>query len=63
MMARPALSEHPLLKRLSTQGEMIVDELARDLNLDVATLTAQLFDLELDGYVEALPGGRYRLRN
>ena len=63
MMARPALPEHPLLKRLSRQGEMIVDELARDLNLDVATLTAQLFDLELDGYVEALPGGRYRLRS
>lgn len=57
----PALPEHPILGLLVSQGEMQVDELARALSLDVASLATQLFDLELDGYVEALSGGRYRL--
>lgn len=61
-MACPALPKHPVLELLSQRGELLVDELARSLSLDVATLATQLFDLELEGYVEALAGGRYRLR-
>lgn len=58
---RPALPDHPILNLLAQQRELQIDELAHTLALDVATVAAQLFDLELDGYVEALSGGRYRL--
>lgn len=60
-MASPALPDDPVLALLTSQGEMQVDELARALTLEVSTLSVKLFDLELDGYIEALSGGRYRL--
>ena len=52
---------HPLLSLLAEQGMMSVDELARLAGKDLMTVRSELFDLELDGWVQARAGGGYAL--
>ena len=52
---------HPLLSLLAEQGMMSVDELARLSGKDLMTVRSELFDLELDGWVQARAGGCYAL--
>jgi DNA processing protein len=53
--------DHPLLALLHEKGNMHVDELSRAMKLPVHQITAQLFELEMDGHVQATPGNMYRL--
>lgn len=52
---------HPLLSLLAEQGTLSVDELARLSGEDLMTVRSELFDLELDGWVQARAGGCYAL--
>ena len=52
---------HPLLSLLAEQGTLSVDELARLSGEDLMTVRTELFDLELDGWVQARAGGCYAL--
>ena len=52
---------HPLLSLLAEQGMLSVDELARLSGKDLMTVRSELFDLELDGWVQARAGGCYAL--
>ena len=52
---------HPLLQLLAEQGTLSVDELARLAGKDLMTVRSELFDLELDGWVQARAGGCYAL--
>ena len=52
---------HPLLSLLTEQGMLSVDELARLSGKDLMTVRNELFDLELDGWVQARAGGCYAL--
>lgn len=52
---------HPLLQLLAEQGTLSVDELARLAGKDLMTVRSELFDLELDGWVQARVGGCYAL--
>ena len=52
---------HPLLSLLAEQGTLSVDELARLSGKDLMTVRSELFDLELDGWVQARAGGCYAL--
>jgi DNA processing protein len=58
-----AAAEHPvhtpLLKALGFDP-VDVDTLAARCNCDIATISAQLLALEMEGAVEMLPGGMYR---
>ena len=52
---------HPLLSLLAEQGMLSVDELARLSGEDLMTVRSELFELELDGWVQARAGGCYAL--
>lgn len=52
---------HPLLAILIEQGMLSVDELSRLSGMDLLTVRSELFDLELDGWVQARAGGCYSL--
>ena len=52
---------HPLLSLLAEQGMLSVDELAHLSGKDLMTVRSELFDLELDGWVQARAGGCYAL--
>lgn len=55
--------KHPILKELSRADELTLEDLALRLGEEVPTISAQLFDLELDGLIRAMPGGRYALKH
>lgn len=50
-----------ILLLLGKHKEMGVDELAAGLGLPVYRLSSLLFELEMNGFVKAIPGNRYRL--
>jgi len=52
---------HPLLTILIEQGMLSVDELSRLSGMDLMTVRSELFDLELDGWIQARAGGCYSL--
>ncbi|MFZ6655203.1 DNA-processing protein DprA [Undibacterium sp. TJN19] len=52
-------SEHAILKELG-YDPMHMDILASRTGIDIASLNAQLLNLELDGQLESLPGGLFR---
>ena len=52
---------HPLLSLLAEQGMLSVDELAHLSGKDLMTVRSELFDLELEGWVQARAGGCYAL--
>lgn len=54
---------HPILSELQKVDELTLEDLALRLGEEVPTISAQLFDLELDGLIRALPGGRYALKH
>ena len=54
---------HPLLALLFDRGNMHVNQLAQLMNQPVHLLSPILFELEMEGYVEALPGGIYKPAN
>lgn len=54
--------DDPILGLLSQNGSSSLDELIYETGLSFQLITEKLFDLEMDGLVQALPGGRYKLR-
>lgn len=54
---------HPILKALRTADELTLEDLALMLGEDVPTISGMLFELELEGKIHSLPGGRYCIRN
>lgn len=56
----PAPGELPLLDGLLRHGPVGMDELVRQTGRDAAELSAALARMELEGRVNALPGGRFQ---
>lgn len=55
------LPEDPILQLIAKEESMLFDELLLKSDLRASDLSSKLFDLELEGYIESLPGGRYTL--
>lgn len=55
--------KNPIINELRIVGELSVEDLALRLGENLSTISAQLFDLELDNKIRALPGGKYTIRN
>ena len=53
--------DDPILNLLREQETMHFNDLVVRLGLSAAELSGRLFDLELDGFIESIPGGRYGL--
>lgn len=54
---------HPILKALHTADELTLEDIAMMLGEDVPAVSGMLFELELEGKIYSLPGGRYCIRN
>ncbi|MDR0393951.1 MAG: DNA-processing protein DprA [Tannerella sp.] len=54
-------SDHPIIRLLTEKGMFQINDLAAEMNLPVHRLSSMLFELELEGYIKALPGGIYKL--
>lgn len=52
----------PLVRLLKSVDEISIEDLVARLGDPLSLISAQLFDLELDGHLHSLPGGRYRWR-
>ena len=53
--------EHRIVKELREVGELTLEDLSAHLGVPLSTISAELFELEMDDKVRALPGGRYVL--
>ncbi|MDR0795453.1 MAG: DNA-processing protein DprA [Tannerella sp.] len=53
--------DHPILSLLAEKGEFHINELATLMNLPIHHLSPMLFELELEGHIQTLPGGVYKL--
>ena len=53
--------DHPIIRLLQKKGEFHVNELAIEMDMPIHKLTPTLFELEMEGYIKAFPGGIYRL--
>lgn len=51
--------DNPLIALIRQRKEIHINELAIALEITIAELSVQLFELEMDGKIKALPGGRY----
>lgn len=51
---------NPLLQLLREKKEMHINDLSLEMNLPVHQLSNKLFELEMDGFVKAIPGSRYK---
>ncbi|MDO5036363.1 MAG: DNA-processing protein DprA [Porphyromonas sp.] len=56
-------TRHPILAELAKVDVLTLEDLSMRLGMTIPEVSAQLFDLELDGKIRALPGGRYVLRH
>ncbi|MDD2436465.1 MAG: DNA-processing protein DprA [Massilibacteroides sp.] len=50
----------PVLALIRKQGDIQIDELAIRLEIAISELSVHLFELEMEGKIKAIPGGRYR---
>ena len=48
------------LRAIQESGEIQVNELGRQLDIPFHQLSSILFELEMEGLIQALPGGRYK---
>lgn len=55
------LPDDPIINLLRKADTMHFNEIILALKCSPAELSGRLFDLELDGYIEAIPGGRYAI--
>lgn len=55
------LPDDPILQIIAREEAILFNDLLLKTNLRSSELSSKLFDLELDGYIESLPGGRYTL--
>ena len=54
-------SDHPVLSLLAENKELQINDLSTILNLPIHQLSPMLFELEMKGYIKALPGGVYKM--
>ncbi|MDY3883872.1 DNA-processing protein DprA [Porphyromonas somerae] len=54
---------NPILKALRTADHLTLEDLALQLGEEVPTISGMLFELELNGQIHSLPGGRYCIKN
>lgn len=50
-----------IMDLLREKKEMHINDLAVEMDMPVYQLSSLLFELEMDGFVKAVPGGKYRL--
>lgn len=55
------LPDDPVLQIIAQHEAILFNDLLIASDMQASTLSAKLFDLELDGFIEMLPGGRYTL--
>ena len=48
------------MRAIQESGEIQVNELSRQLDIPFHQLSSILFELEMEGLIQALPGGRYK---
>lgn len=53
--------DHPLLRLIAEYQPVQINELIQRTGISMAEISAELFDLELDGHIKTLPGGLYVL--
>lgn len=53
----------PVLRELRTTDQLTLEDLSLRLGEDVPSISSRLFELELDGRIRSLPGGRYCIKN
>lgn len=53
-------SDHPVIAAIRQNKEIHINDLAIRLEMTISELSVLLFELEMDGKIKALPGGRYR---
>lgn len=61
LFEEPDLPDHPLLKLIAQWQPIHLNDLIRRSGTPAGEVGAQLFDLELDGHIQAMPGGLYTL--
>ncbi len=54
--------EQNILNLLQTKKEVEIDVIAIQLNTSVSTLAIKLLNLEFEGFIQSLPGKRYKLK-
>lgn len=54
---------NPILKALRTADHLTLEDLALQLGEEVPTISGMLFELELNGQIHSLPGGRYCIKD
>lgn len=55
--------DHPIIAELRYVDTLTAEDLALRLGCDLPTIANQLFELELEELIRALPGGRYAIKN
>ncbi|MDD4516597.1 DNA-processing protein DprA [Massilibacteroides sp.] len=53
--------DNPVTSLIRQKKEMHINDLAIELEVTISELSVLLFELEMEGKVKALPGGRYRI--
>lgn len=53
--------DHPVATHLLKAQSASIDELVRETGLNINDVSSHLFDMELDGLIQALPGGIYSI--
>lgn len=54
-------SSHPIAKLLREKGDLQINQIALALELPIHQISTQLFELEMNGIVRALPGSVYQI--
>lgn len=53
--------DSPLLRLIAEAQPIQINDLIRRTGMDMQTISSELFDLEIDGHIKAMPGGLYVL--
>lgn len=61
LLTNQQIPNDPILQIIAKHEAILINDLLPLCNLTYSQLTAKLFDLELDGYIETLPGGKITL--
>ena len=54
--------EQQIVTQLQNKGQLNIDELCLETNINISVLTKTLLSLEFDDILECLPGKRYQLK-
>lgn len=60
-LAFPEVDDNPVTSLIRSRKEIHVNDLSFELGLPISELSVLLFELEMDGRINALPGGRYKM--